>query len=211
MLKRLVDVGLSSVALVTLAPLLLIVALLIKLDSPGPVFHRAARVGRFGRTFRMFKFRSMVTGADRIGPPSTAADDPRITRIGRYVRRFNLDELSQLINVLRGEMSLVGPRPDLPQLVAEYPDKEREIILSVRPGITDWATLWIRDEGERLRGKPDPHQAYMEDIWPQKLRYQVEYVLNRSFWTDLRIMMLTVRVHLVDRFRTQDFRRSRLR
>ena len=199
MLKRLLDIGISSIALVVLSPLFLIIALLIKLDSPGPVFYRGVRVGRFGRPFRMFKFRTMVQDANKIGPPSTAADDPRITRVGRWLRRFNIDELPQFIDVLLGNMSLVGPRPDLPELIALYTEEERKVLLSVRPGITDWSTLWIRNEGERLRGSSDPHQKYLEEIWPVKRRLQLEYVHNHSLWIDLKILMLTLKVHLLGR------------
>ena len=156
MLKRLLDIGISSIALAVFSPLFLIIALLIKLDSPGPVFYRGVRVGRFGRPFRMFKFRTMVQDADKIGPPSTAADDPRITRVGRWLRRFNIDELPQFIDVLLGNMSLVGPRPDLPELIELYTEEERKVLLSVRPGITDWATLWIRNEGCLLYTSPSP-------------------------------------------------------
>lgn len=199
MLKRLLDVVVSLVALVLLLPLFAIIAVLIRLDSPGPVFYRSTRTGQHGKPFRMFKFRTMVANADRIGPPSTAGDDPRITRVGGILRRLNLDELPQFINVLRGEMSIVGPRPEVPDVTSLLPEEERHQILSVRPGITDWATLWIRNEGERLRGSADPHRKYLEEIWPEKRRLQLEYVRNRSFWTDLRIMGLTLKVHLLDR------------
>lgn len=199
MLKRAVDILLSSVALLLLAPLFLVVALLIKLDSPGPVFYRGLRVGRYGRPFRMYKFRTMVANAERIGPSSTAADDPRITRVGRWLRRLNLDELPQFINVLRGEMSVVGPRPDIPEVVEMYPEEERKAVLSVRPGITDWATLWIRDEGARLQGSEDPHQKYLEEIWPEKRRLQLKYVREYSLWTDTKIILLTLKSHLIDR------------
>lgn len=201
MLKRLFDIVLSLTALVILSPLFLVVALLIKLDSPGPVFYRGVRVGRFGRPFRIFKFRTMVANAERIGPRSTAADDPRLTRIGRkFIKRFNLDELPQFINVLKGEMSIVGPRPEVPEVIALYPEEERAKVLSIRPGITDWATLWIRDEAERLRGSLDPHRTYLEQIWPEKRRLQMQYIQNHSIWTDFKIMFMTLKVHLIERF-----------
>jgi len=198
MLKRSIDITLSALILTVCLPLLVLVAALVKLTSPGPVFYRALRVGQFGRLFRMFKFRTMIVNADRIGGPSTPRDDPRITRVGRWLRRLNLDELPQLINVLRGEMSIVGPRPEVPQYVALFSDEEREI-LTVRPGITDWATLWIRDEGKILAGEPDPEKAYLERIWPVKHRLALEYVRNRSIWVDLEIILKTLKVHLVDR------------
>jgi lipopolysaccharide/colanic/teichoic acid biosynthesis glycosyltransferase len=199
MLKRLFDVVVASLALLVLAPLFALVAILIKLDSRGPVFYRGVRVGRFGRPFRIYKFRTMVADAEKLGPSSTAADDPRITRVGRWLRRFNLDELPQFINVLKGEMSIVGPRPQVPWAVELYPEEERKLVLSVRPGITDWATLWIRDEGALLKGSRDPDRDYLEKIDPIKRRLQIVYVQNRSLWMDLQIMVLTLKVHLFDR------------
>jgi lipopolysaccharide/colanic/teichoic acid biosynthesis glycosyltransferase len=130
----------------------------------------------------------------------TAGDDPRITRFGRIVRKFNLDELPQFINVLRGEMSIVGPRPEVPQYVALFTPEEKEVILSVRPGITGWGTLWVRDEGKILAGSDDPEKAYMERIWPVKHRLEMEYVARRSLWIDIAAMGKTLKVHLFDRF-----------
>ena len=200
-MKRLVDILLSSVALIILSPLFAIVAILIKLDSPGPVFYRGVRIGRYGRPFRIYKFRTMVANAEKIGGPSTAADDPRLTKIGRkFVKRFNLDELPQFINVLKGEMSIVGPRPEVPEVINLLPANERNVLLSVRPGITDWATLWIRDEAERLEGSPEPHQKYLKEIWPTKRKLALKYVRNHSLWTDFKIMFKTLKVHLIDRF-----------
>ena len=200
-MKRLVDILLSSVALIILSPLFAIVAILIKLDSPGPVFYRGVRIGRYGRPFRIYKFRTMVANAEKIGGPSTAADDPRLTKIGRkFIKRFNLDELPQFINVLKGEMSIVGPRPEVPEVINLLPANERNVLLSVRPGITDWATLWIRDEAERLEGSPEPHQKYLKEIWPTKRKLALKYVRNHSLWTDFKIMFKTLKVHLIDRF-----------
>ncbi len=198
MLKRGFDICVSFVALIFLLPLFLIVALLIKLDSAGPVFHRGVRVGRYGRPFRIFKFRTMVLDADKLGPSSTAADDPRITKVGRFVRRFNLDELPQFINVLKGEMSIVGPRPQVPWAVELYSEEERQV-LSVRPGITDWATVWIQDEAELLRGSQAPDQDYLQKIWPIKRELQLKYVRDHSIWIDLKIMLLTLKTHLINR------------
>ena len=200
MAKRLIDFVLSSIALLTLAPVLLLVALWIKLNSPGPVFYRGTRVGRLGKGFRIYKFRTMVANAENLGGPSTPADDPRITRVGRFLRRFNLDELPQFINVLKGEMSIVGPRPEVPQYVELFTEEEKAI-LTVRPGITDWATLWVRNEGEILAGSDDPERAYMEKIWPEKHRLELEYVRNQSVWHDFAIMLKTLDVHLIDRIR----------
>src|SRR6058998_886101 len=210
MLKRLCDIVISVVALILLLPVFAIVAILIKLDSPGPVFFRQLRVGFHGQLFRIFKYRTMVVNAEKLGGPSTTADDRRITRSGKWIRRFNLDELPQLINVLRGEMSIVGPRPEVPQYVALFNEEEKEI-LSVRPGITDWATLWIRDEGRLLAGSDDPERTYFEKIWPEKHRLALEYVRNRSLTVDFEIMARTLKVHLFDRFRAEAQRPVRLR
>jgi lipopolysaccharide/colanic/teichoic acid biosynthesis glycosyltransferase len=198
MSQRLFDVALSVVALTIIAPVLAAAAIAIKLGSRGPVFFRQARVGLDGRPFQMYKFRTMVVGADRLGPSSTAADDPRITPTGSLLRRLNVDELPQFINVLKGEMSVVGPRPQVPWAVARYTPEER-VILSVRPGITDWASLWVGDEGERLRGSTDPDRDYLEKIWPEKRRLQLEYIRSRSLAVDTVIVMKTIKSHIVDR------------
>ena len=204
MLKRTLDIALAFTSLLFLSPLFLLVGILIKLDSRGPIFYRSVRVGRNGKQFRMFKFRTMVADAESTGVTSTAVDDPRITRVGRYVRRFNLDELLQFINVLMGHMSIVGPRPQVLWAVERYTEEERQI-LAVRPGITDWATLWIQDEGELLRDSRDPDKDYLEKIWPVKRDLQLKYVRERSIRADIKIMFLTFKVHLIDRI----LRRSR--
>jgi lipopolysaccharide/colanic/teichoic acid biosynthesis glycosyltransferase len=198
MSKRLFDVAISVVALALVSPILAAAALAIKLGSRGPVFFRQARIGLNGRPFQMYKFRTMVVGADRLGPSSTTADDPRITPIGRTLRRLNIDELPQFINVLKGDMSVVGPRPQVPWAVERYTPEER-VILSVRPGITDWASLWVGDEGERLRGSVDPDRDYLEKIWPEKRRLQLEYIRSRSLAVDTVIVMKTIKSHIVDR------------
>src|SRR4030042_5931556 len=196
-MKRLIDIILSITALTILFPLFLVVAILIKLNSPGPVFYRGIRIGRHEKSFRIYKFRTMVVNAEKIGPSSTATDDPRLTKIGKnLIKRFNLDELPQFINVLKGEMSIVGPRPEVIDVIALYSEEERTKVLSIRPGITDWATLWIRDEGERLEGSPDPHKTYLKEIWPEKRRLQMQYVRNHSIWADIKIMFATLKVHL---------------
>lgn len=199
-MKRVTDALLSLITLLICLPVFAVIAVFIRLEDRGPVFYRSERVGKGGRMFRILKFRTMVTGADKMGPSSTAADDPRITRAGRIIRRFNLDELPQFINVLLGDMSIVGPRPQVPWAVALYTPEEREI-LTVRPGITDWATIWIRDEGELLRDSTDPDGDYMEIIWPEKRRLQLEYVRNHSLWIDFQIMVKTLKVHLFDRIK----------
>ncbi len=192
MLKRTFDLVVSALALAVLSPLFLVIAALIKAGDGGPVFYRGVRVGLHGRLFRMFKFRAMVLDADRVGGPSTADDDPRITRVGRSLRKYKLDELPQLISVFRADMSLVGPRPEVEQYVRLYTGEER-VILSLRPGITDWATLWNPDEGAVLAGSADPERTYLEHIRPQKIRLQLEYVRGRSFRTDLWILAQTLK------------------
>lgn len=191
--KRAFDAGLAAVGLPILSPLLAMIALAVLFDSPGPVFYRGLRAGRYGNPFRIFKFRTMVMNADKIGGPSSSADDPRITRVGRFLRRYKLDELPQLLNVLKGEMSLVGPRPEVLQYVAMFSTEEKAI-LSVPPGITDWAAIANSDEGARLAGSPDPEKTYLEKIRPEKIRLQLEYVRRRSFGTDMRILLETFKV-----------------
>lgn len=190
MLKRSFDILASLAGLVVLSPLLVAVALWVKLDSPGPVFYRGRRAGRGGRPFEIFKFRSMVIDADRIGGPSTSDDDPRVTRSGRFIRRFKLDEFSQLLNVIRGDMSLAGPRPEVVDKAAEL-QGEYSRILELRPGITDWASIWNSDEGGVLAGAPDPDAAYEKVIRPTKLKLQLYYCDHRSFFTDLKILVYT--------------------
>jgi lipopolysaccharide/colanic/teichoic acid biosynthesis glycosyltransferase len=190
--KRTVDLLIAAVALVLLSPVYAVVAILIKREDRGPVLYRAQRVGKLGVPFRMLKFRTMVLNADRIGGPSTAGDDPRLTRIGRRIRRYKLDEIPQLWNVVRGEMSLVGPRPEVQHYVDMYTPDER-LILSVKPGITDWASIRYRNEGEILRGSSDPERDYLEKIRPGKIRLGLEYVRRQSVWTDIGIIAQTVR------------------
>jgi lipopolysaccharide/colanic/teichoic acid biosynthesis glycosyltransferase len=189
--KRLFDLVGSAIGLTLLSPVFLVVAASIKLSDGGPIFYRGLRVGRHGVLFRVFKFRTMVVDAEYVGGPSTTADDQRVTAIGRVLRKHKIDEIPQLISVLIGDMSLVGPRPEVERYVRLMSDNER-IILSVRPGLTDWATLWNSDEGAVLAGSTDPEKTYLELIRPQKIRLQLEYVKNRSFWTDLVILVQTV-------------------
>lgn len=190
--KRLFDLLASAVGLLLLSPLLAVIAVAIKLDSPGPVFYRQERVGRHGRLFRIHKFRTMRVDADRTGPQLTIGADRRVTRVGDPLRRYKLDELPQLIDVLEGTMSLVGPRPEVPRYVAAYPDSQRELVLSVRPGITDWASILYRSENEVLARAAEPQRAYIEEVLPVKLRYYTDYVRQRSFWGDLRIIAATL-------------------
>jgi lipopolysaccharide/colanic/teichoic acid biosynthesis glycosyltransferase len=192
MLKRLFDFLASIIGVTLLLPIFAVVALAIKLDSPGQVFYRGLRAGRHGKPFRIFKFRTMVMNAHNLGGPSSSADDPRITRVGDFLRRYKLDELPQLLNVLKGEMSLVGPRPEVVEEVELYTDEEKRL-LGVRPGITDWASIRFRNEGEILRGSVDPHAAYREKIRPEKIRLGLEYVRRHSFMTDCKIILMTLK------------------
>ncbi len=195
-IKRTTDVLLASFGLVVFAPVFLVVAFLIRREDGGPVFYRAERVGKVGVPFRMLKFRTMVVNADRLGGPSTAGDDPRLTRMGRAIRRYKLDELPQLLNVLRGEMSLVGPRPEVQHYVDMYTTEER-LILSVKPGITDWASIHYRNEGEILQGSLDPERDYMEKIRPGKIQLGLRYVQRQSISTDFAILAQTIRALFV--------------
>ncbi|HDJ30531.1 sugar transferase [bacterium] len=192
MLKRLFDIVFSFLGLVLLFPVFIIVALMVKLDSKGPVFYKGLRIGRWGKPFWIYKFRTMVPGADKIGGPSTAADDPRLTKVGKFLRKYQLDELPQLINVLKGEMSFVGPRPEVPQYIELLSKEEKEKILSVRPGMTDYASLWNFHEGEILKGSPDPEKVYLEKIRPKKIKLQLKYIEDQSFWLDIKLILKTI-------------------
>ena len=191
MVKRLFDVILSFVGLSLLLPLFMLIAVFIKLDSKGPIFYRGERVGRFGKPFKIYKFRTMVANADKLGGPSTAADDARLTTIAGFLKKYQLDELPQLMNVLKGEMSLVGPRPEVQMYVNMFTEEEKAI-LSVRPGMTDYASLWNFHEGELLQGSADPEKTYMEEVRPEKIRLQLKYVREHSFWVDFRIILRTL-------------------
>jgi lipopolysaccharide/colanic/teichoic acid biosynthesis glycosyltransferase len=192
MIKRIFDIISSIIGLTIASPLILLISILIKKEDPGSVFYRGKRVGKKGKIFRIFKFRTMVQNADKIGGPSTAGDDPRLTKIGKFLRKYNLDEIPQLINVFKGEMSIVGPRPDVPEEVETYGEK-KDIILSVKPGMTDLATLENIHEEEVLRGSKDPHETYQKLIKPKKLKLAVEYVKRSSFLLDLKIILKTIK------------------
>jgi len=190
-LKRVFDIAASFWGLVLLSPIMLVIAAIIKLDSPGPVFYRGVRVGRYGKPFRIFKFRTMVVGAEKIGGHSASEDDPRIIKAGKFLRKHKLDELPQLINVLTGEMSFVGPRPEVQYYVDMFTEKEKSI-LTVRPGITDWASLWNYDQGAILVGISDPDKAFLTKIRPEKIRLQLKYVREHSLLVDLKIILETI-------------------
>ncbi len=170
---------------------MIIIAILIKLEDGGPVFYRGKRMGRFGRLFKIFKFRSMVVNADKIGGPSTAGDDKRLTKVGKFLRKAKLDEIPQLINVLKGEMSFVGPRPEVEEYAKLYKGEEKDI-LNLRPGITDYASIWNSDEGSILAGAVDPEKVYLEEIRPKKVQLQLKYFKEKSFFTDIKIIFMTL-------------------
>ncbi|MDP8206370.1 MAG: sugar transferase [Candidatus Electryonea clarkiae] len=194
-IKRLFDFVVSLIGLVIISPILMIFAIRIKLDSKGPVFYRGQRIGLYGKQFRIYKFRSMVEKAEKIGPSSTSGDDPRITNVGSFMRRFKIDELPQIINVLIGEMSFVGPRPEVQKFVDQYTEEEKAI-LTVRPGITDWSSLQFPNEDEILDlhkdEYPDADEAYAIYIRPEKLRLQLKYVHNNNIVIDIIIICKTI-------------------
>lgn len=189
--QRAFDVIVAGLGLLVVSPALLIIALAVAVESRGGVLFRHLRVGRDGNPFRVLKFRTMVAGAERTGGPLTVGRDPRVTRLGGLLRKSKLDELPQLVNVLRGEMSLVGPRPEVPRYVAHY-DREQLRVLTVRPGITDPASIAYRYESEQLAGHADPERAYVEVIMPRKLQLNLEYLERRTVLTDVGILLRTV-------------------
>ena len=191
--KRLFDLCCAAAGLVLLVPVLAAVALWVVWDSPGPAFFRQQRVGRAGRLFHIVKFRTMHPRAETAGPPLTVGADGRITRAGHWLRRTKIDELPQLFNVLLGQMSLVGPRPEVPRYVALYPAGLREKVLSVRPGITDFASIEYRDESTLLARSTDPERTYREVVLPAKLALQARYVDEAGVLTDLRLILRTLR------------------
>jgi lipopolysaccharide/colanic/teichoic acid biosynthesis glycosyltransferase len=194
MAQRIFDVVISALGLLSLLPLLLGIAVLIRLTSPGPILHRGTRVGKDGKTFCMYKFRSMAVNAAQLGPGITAAGDAHVTPVGRWLRQPKLDELPQLMNVLKGDMSLVGPRPEDPRYVALYTPEQRRV-LSVRPGITSAASVRYRHEEAILQG-PNWEEVYRTVVMPNKLRLDLEYLEDRTFLSDMKILWATCRVLL---------------
>ncbi|MBQ2947575.1 MAG: sugar transferase [Clostridia bacterium] len=190
-LKRLMDVTVSGAALFVLWPVLLLVAAAIKIDDPGPVFFRQVRVGRNGKEFRIFKFRTMVVDADKKGLQITVGRDSRITRVGAFLRKTKLDELAQLLNVFVGEMSFVGPRPEVPKYVNLYTPYQRQVLL-VRPGITDYASIAYRNENDMLEGAEDPERMYIDVIMPDKIELNMKYLREISPVADIRLIFSTI-------------------
>lgn len=191
MFKRFFDIFGSLFGLILLAPLMLMIALLIRLDSKGPIFFLQERVGLFGNKFQIHKFRTMTFDAESKGLQITTTLDNRITRIGFFLRKYKLDEFPQLIDVLIGRMSLVGPRPEVPCYVEYYSPEIKKLIQSVKPGITDWASIKFKDENQILSAASDPHLAYVNEVLPIKLKYSVDYVRNRTFKGDIHIILAT--------------------
>lgn len=188
---RFFDFILSLIGLVVLAPIFIMLAIWIKIDSKGPVFYKQVRVGQNGIDFGLFKFRSMVVDADKKGLITVGGRDPRITRSGYFIRKYKLDELPQLINVLVGDMSLVGPRPEVRKYVDLYTNKQQKV-LSVKPGITDYASIEYMDENEILGKSNDPEKTYIEEIMPEKIKYNMKYIQNKNLFEYFKIILLTV-------------------
>ncbi|EGQ79618.1 glycosyltransferase [Fusobacterium animalis ATCC 51191] len=191
MLKRIFDVTLSLFGLIILLPFMLIIAILIKIDSKGPVFFKQIRVTKNGKEFKIFKYRTMRVGSDKYSQITVGKDD-RITKIGSFLRKYKLDEIPQLINVLIGDMSLVGPRPEVPKYAALYTDEQKEI-LRVRAGITDYASIEFSDENDLLASEEEPEKAYIEKIMPKKIELNKKYLSEISILTDIKIILLTIK------------------
>ena len=195
--KRAMDIVISATALCVLWPVLLLIALAIVIDDPGPVFYRQVRVGRGGRPFRIFKFRTMVVDAEKKGLSITVGRDSRITRVGAFLRKTKLDELAQLLNVLAGQMSFVGPRPEVPRYVELYTPYQRQVLL-VRPGITDYASIAYRNENELLAGADDPEKMYIETVMPDKIELNMKYLREISPLADIRLILRTIIAVIAD-------------
>ena len=191
MLKRIFDIVSSLFGLILLSPFMIIIAILIKLDSKGPIFFKQVRVTKNGREFKIFKYRTMRVGSDKFSQ-ITVGKDSRITKVGDFLRKYKLDEIPQLINVLIGDMSLVGPRPEVPKYVALYTEEQREI-LKVRAGITDYASIEFSNENDILANEADPEKAYIEKIMPRKIELNKKYLSEISVMTDIKIILLTIK------------------
>ena len=191
-IKRLFDIVASSIGLILLSPILILIAICIKLDSKGPVFFKQVRVGKNKELFKIYKFRTMVTDAEKLGKQITVGNDTRITKVGTFIRKCKLDELPQLINVLNGDMSLVGPRPEVPKYVDLYDDYQEQILL-VQPGITDYASIEFRNESEILGESENPESKYINDIMPYKIELNIKYIKNISLYEDLKLITRTIK------------------
>ena len=189
--KRIFDVVVSSVLLVLLSPVFLFLAIAIKVESEGPVFYRQIRVTQYGKQFKVFKFRTMVVNADKIGTLITLDNDSRVTKVGKFIRKFRLDEISQLIDVFRGKMTFVGTRPEVPKYVEQYNDEMLATLL-LPAGVTSMASIYYKDEGELLDKAEDPEEAYVNDILPAKMYYNLKAIKDFGFLKDIKIMFMTV-------------------
>lgn len=190
-IKRILDFILALIGLIILSPVFILVAILIKKEDKGSIFFRQIRVGQNGKLFKIYKFRTMVENAEKLGAQVTKGDDPRVTKIGKILRKYKIDELPQLINVLKGEMSIVGPRPEVPKYVEAYKEEYKEI-LKVKPGITDYAALEYIDEEKLLKDALDPEEIYLKKILPEKIKYYKKYIDDISFWTDIKLIIKTL-------------------
>lgn len=190
-IKRIFDVIVSGIGIIILSPLFIIISILIKLDSEGTIFFKQRRVGKNKKIFYIYKFRTMVTDAEKIGRQITIGNDSRITRVGKFIRKYKLDEFPQLINVLKGEMSLVGPRPEVPRYVELYDEKQEKILL-VKPGITDYASIKFRNENDILGKSLDPDREYIENVMPTKINLNLKYISEISLVTDIKIIIDTI-------------------
>ena len=189
--KRVFDVLVSFVMLLVLSPVFIVLAIAIKLESKGPVFYRQERVTQYGKTFKIFKFRTMVQNADKIGAQVTVGNDARITRVGKVIRKLRLDEISQLIDVFRGTMTFVGTRPEVPRYVAHYTDEMMATLL-LPAGVTSIASIYYKDEDKLLEGAEDPNRVYVEDVLPDKMYYNLKAIEKFSFFGDIKVMFMTV-------------------
>lgn len=192
MAKRLFDILFSVLVLLIITPILVLISILIKAGSKGPVFFRQVRIGKGGKEFNIFKFRTMFLDADKKGLLTIGGRDPRVTTVGYYLRKFKMDELPQFLNVFLGDMSIVGPRPEVKKYVEMYTQEQRKV-LSVRPGITDYASILYKNENDVLASYPNPEKAYIEIVMPHKLKINLDYIANQSFWMDLKIIALTAK------------------
>ncbi|MDU6115958.1 MAG: sugar transferase [Paeniclostridium sordellii] len=191
-IKRLFDIATSFIGLILLSPVFILIAICIKLDSKGPVFFKQVRVGKNKKLFKIYKFRTMITDAEKLGKQITIGNDSRITRVGNFIRKSKLDELPQLINVLNGEMSLVGPRPEVPKYVEMYDEYQKQILL-VQPGITDYASIEFRNENDTLGKSSDPEKTYIQEIMPVKIDLNMKYINDISLIKDIKIIINTIR------------------
>ena len=189
-LKRIFDIISSTIVLIVLSPLLIFISVWIALDSPGGIFYKQIRIGKDEKPFKLLKFRSMRPDSDKSGQ-LTIGNDNRVTKVGRFIRRYKLDELPQLINIIRGEMSVVGPRPEVPKYVNMYSAEQKEVLLAL-PGLTDYASLEYLDEQKVLGAAADPESVYIEEVMPAKLKLNLKYINERNFWLDIKLIFRTI-------------------